>query len=389
MTEPGQTIQVRGTAWLNAATYLSIAVMGVIGLMGLPSLALRAAAAGLCLVYGLLYTFGYRAARTERDLTVYFTAQTAVVVGLLLTRSRILDAFVFLAFLLAIQAGIVYPPRLALRWIALLIIVTSAAHLWASGSNGLVAVAFNLTVFVLCGSYGNTVRESETGRRRNLRLLEDLQAAQSQLAGLAVAEERNRLARDLHDSAKQQAFAVSAQLGAARALLGRDPAAAAARLRQAEALADGLRQELGDVILDLRPAPPGRPGLAASLEDFAADWSRQSDIEVVVEAHGRCALPPPVAHTLFRIAQEALANVARHSRARTARVRLDCTDQSVSLTVQDDGQGFAPGQRGPGMGTQSMRERAASLPGGALTVESAPGQGTTVRVRCAVASENP
>jgi signal transduction histidine kinase len=384
MTQPGQTIQVRGGDWLNTTTYLSIAVMGTIGVLGIPDRALQFVAAGLCLTFGLLYRFLLRRARTEADLWKYFAAQTAVLAAILLSRSESTDVFVFLSFLLAIQAGIVFTQRTALLWIGLLFILTSSVVFWQSGGQGWIPVVFNAAVFPLTGSYGRTLRETDLARRENQHLLEELQAAHRQLAELAVAKERNRLARDLHDSAKQQAFALSAQLGAVRALLHRDPGGAEARLRQAEQMADLLRQELADLVMNLRPMPQGGQSLAQALQAHVEAWSRRSSVEAGLYIHGEQALPQPVEHALFRIAQEGLANVARHSGAQRAEVRLEFSERGVSLTVQDNGRGFDPEHIKPGVGTQSMRERAEALPGGTLTIQSAPGNGTTVRVSCEV-----
>src|SRR5690606_545299 len=121
-------------------------------------------------------------------------------------------------------------------------------------------------------------------------------------------EERNRLARDLHDSAKQRAFALSAQLDAVRSLLPRDPAAAEVHLQRAEQVADNLRQELANLIEQLRPPEMEQGGLPAALRRYGAEWSLQSSVALEVQVSGERPLPPEVEQALFRIAQEALAN---------------------------------------------------------------------------------
>jgi signal transduction histidine kinase len=95
------------------------------------------------------------------------------------------------------------------------------------------------------------------------------------------------------------------------------------------------------------------------------------------------ALPLETQNMLFRITQEALANTARHSRADQVEIALAFEADSLILTIRDNGQGFDPKQITAGVGTQSMRERAATLPQGTFTLESTPGHGTTVVVRCA------
>jgi signal transduction histidine kinase len=373
---------VRASRSLDLATYASTGLMGLIGVLGLADPLAQAAAAGLCLASGLLYRFGLQRARAGLGVHLYFAAQTAVVAALLATRSRNFDAFIFLYFLLAIQASVLLARRAALAWLAAFYLVSCLAYLWRDPGRVLIPILFNAAVFLLSGTYGRALREAELARQHNESLMEALRAAQGQLQALAISEERNRLARDLHDTAKQQAFALSAQLGAARGLMGRDPARAEERLRQAEELADTLRQELANLVVELRPAAASEQGLAAALRAHAASWSRASEIEALVEVRGERALPREVEDALYRIAQEALANVARHSRARRATILLDFGPQAVQLRVEDDGPGFDPGQTPPGVGLQSMQERAALLPGGALRLDSAPGRGTRLSVTC-------
>lgn len=195
---------------------------------------------------------------------------------------------------------------------------------------------------------------------------------------LAMLEERNRLARDLHDSVKQEAFALSAQLSAARALLHRDPAAAEARLGEAENLADQIRMELSGLIQELRPLDLRRRGLVAALREYVDDWSRLYRIHAHVTAPDDVPLPPSAEQALYRVAQEALSNAARHSQATAAEVRVRVEDNLVTLVIRDNGRGFdVDGARDVGVGLRSMRERVEPL--GEFEVQSRPGRGTTVR----------
>jgi NarL family two-component system sensor histidine kinase LiaS len=198
---------------------------------------------------------------------------------------------------------------------------------------------------------------------------------------MSVLEERNRLARDLHDSAKQQAFAASAQLAAARALFRSQPAAAERHLVEAEALVDEVRQELTHLIQELRPATQTGTGLARSLREYALDWAQKNEIAVDVRVQGERPLRLEVERTLFRIAQEALANISRHSGARSVAVLLSFNATELTLSFADDGRGFELRDNLPGMGLRSMRERAELLDG-CLVVESTMGRGTRVSVRC-------
>ncbi len=195
---------------------------------------------------------------------------------------------------------------------------------------------------------------------------------------LATLEARNRLARDLHDSVKQEIFAATMTLGAAQALWEQDPDAAREKVGDAFALARKAQQDLNALIQELRPPDLEGRGLAAALEDHAARWSHRTGIEAVFEGRVSDALPLKMEQAFYRVAQEALANVAKHSSADRAEVRLARDGNTVVLTIQDDGVGFDPREvEGTGLGLRSMRERVAAL-GGDLTFDTG-ADGTIVR----------
>jgi NarL family two-component system sensor histidine kinase LiaS len=195
----------------------------------------------------------------------------------------------------------------------------------------------------------------------------------------AILEERNRLARDLHDSAKQLAFAAAGQINAANNLLKRDTDAAGEHIEEAEGLIRNLRRELGDLIRQLRPAELEGKGLGTALGDYAADWSRQTGIAQEVLVRRERHLPLDIEQAIFRIMQEALANSARHSHANEVKIKIVYGNDDITCTLHDDGLGFDPGQKFSGFGLHSMRERAAAV-GGTLRIESAPDSGTTLMI---------
>jgi signal transduction histidine kinase len=234
--------------------------------------------------------------------------------------------------------------------------------------------------------------EDELGQvaRQLNRMAEQLQNLLEARQKHATLEERNRLARDLHDSVKQQIFAVSMQIGATKVLLKRDAAAAEGRLNEAERLVHQAQQELTSLIRELRPVALEGKGLVAALRELATEWSQQTHIvanlrvegEGVKETHGTQMLPLTVEEALFRVAQEALANVARHSKATLVQMILTITDDTVTLSIADNGQGFDTTRQGHmGVGLLSMQERMKAL-GGDVQVESTSGKGTRVVAYC-------
>ena len=226
--------------------------------------------------------------------------------------------------------------------------------------------------------------EDELGQvaRQLNRMAEQLQNLLEARQKLATLEERNRLARDLHDSVKQQIFAVSMQIGATKVLLKRDVDAAEGRLNEAEKLVHQAQQELTSLIRELRPVALEGKGLIAALRELATEWAQQTNIVANVRVEGTQALPLNVEEALFRVAQEALANVARHSKATLVQMILTITDEMVKLSVVDNGQGFDTTRQGQlGVGLLSMQERMKAL-GGDAQVESTPGKGTRVVAFC-------
>ena len=210
--------------------------------------------------------------------------------------------------------------------------------------------------------------------------LEDLIHARQELSAVT---ERNRLARDLHDSVKQQMFAVSMNLGAAEMLWEKDPAAARSRLEAVRELVRQSQQELTTVIQALRPVQLEDKGLRLALAEHVARWQEQTGIAATFAAEVERALPLPVEEALYRIGQEALSNVVRHSGASRVLVTLTARDGTACLEVTDNGHGIDRARRRPGVGLRSMRERVEAL-GGEVHIESG-GAGTSVSARVPLA----
>jgi len=197
----------------------------------------------------------------------------------------------------------------------------------------------------------------------------------------SALDERNRLARDLHDNVKQQAFAASAQLGAARTLFKSDPESAEAHLREAERLSYEVRQELTGLIHELHPVPLQSRGLLRAMQEFLDDWRSQNGIAIEVRAVAERELAFELEQNLFRIFQGALSNIARHSQASHAEVSLLYDPDRVTMTIKDDGIGFDPQRQQNSLGLYSMQERA-DLLNATLTIRSQSGSGTTISVVC-------
>jgi signal transduction histidine kinase len=196
----------------------------------------------------------------------------------------------------------------------------------------------------------------------------------------AILEERHRLARELHDSVSQALYGIALGAKTARTLLDRHPAEAAEPLDYVLSLAEAGLTEMRSLIFELRPETLETDGLVAALTKQIDAARARHGLEVEAEWCREPDLPYEIKEAVYRIAQEALNNIIKHARARRVEVRLTGCEEDVVLEVKDDGIGFASEDSFPGhLGLRSMRERATRL-GGTLRVESAPHQGTQIRV---------
>ena len=203
---------------------------------------------------------------------------------------------------------------------------------------------------------------------------------------LSTVEERNRLARDLHDSVVQTLFSISLTAEAAAANLDRDPKKARGAIENLRDLARDALQETRALVFELRPAVLEAEGLVPTLQKHVDVVQRVSHKEIGLETKGYERQSGDVERELFRIVQEALSNAVKHSEAHRIEIELASRDGRATLIVSDDGVGFDPSDpsiRAQRLGVTSMEERAEEL-GGRLSVQSAAGKGTRIRVEVPV-----
>jgi signal transduction histidine kinase len=280
--------------------------------------------------------------------------------------------------------------RTTLLWIALFTLLTTLALSFSPGVGIAEAVAFAIVYAVLdcfLAVYALVARRAEEAGARNRTLADALVAANReteacsrQTEALAAAEERHRLARELHDSVTQTVFSMNLTAQSAVLLLPRDAGAAAAQLERLEDLGRSALTEIDALGSELGADARGEGDLEAQLRRNLAERELPGGLSVTIAVEGESVLSAGERHSLVRIAQEALNNVAKHARAREAAVRVRLAPPR-RLEVVDDGVGFDPvdASASCGMGLGSMRERAQEL-GWTFRVTSAPGRGTSVVV---------
>jgi len=220
----------------------------------------------------------------------------------------------------------------------------------------------------------NDEQDLETLREHNARLTDQVRA-------LTVVEERNRLARELHDSVKQHLFSLTMTASGIRTrfdALPDVPEDLAEMVHEVERTTQTAQREMTRLIEDLRPTPLREQGLAAALDDYTLLFGAREHLLIYLEVQGNDGLlPPAVAESLYLVAREALHNVARHARATRVDAHLRCIPELVALTIRDNGVGFDTGPARRGLGLANMQERIMAV-GGRLIVESQIGTGSTV-----------
>ncbi len=359
--------------WLALATWLAV---GLLGWFTLLQGTTRYAAGGLWLLFGgvLLWmarkgTYGPR----------YFALQTVLVMSLLLL-APVWSPFPILFFLLSAQASLVFPSRQAWKWVALFALLTAGVFGFrVQGGSGLAATAVFAVGYFFFATFAQALRREQEARSQAQQLLHELRTAHERLrayarqsAALAVARERNRMAREMHDTVGHHLTVAAVQLEAAQALLRQDPERAAQMLANArEQVRQGL-QALRRTVAALRPPVED---LKTALEERVRHFVRATGLQVDMEMpEDLSRLPPPHRFLLYRAVQEGLTNVLRHAHARRVWIRLRIEDDRVVLTLEDDGRGppaTLPASRG--MGLRGMAEQAAQLGGHARLEAREPG----------------
>ena len=202
----------------------------------------------------------------------------------------------------------------------------------------------------------------------------------SEARGKAALEERQRLARELHDSVSQALYGIALGAKTARTLLDQEPDRATDPLDYVLTLADAGMAEMRALIFELRPESLKTEGLVAALEKQTAALKARHGIEVEATLCEEPEASLEAKEAVYRIAQEALHNTVKHARAKKVEITMACEPDRIALELSDDGVGFDVGKDFPGhLGLRSMRERASRL-GGTLEAESAPGRGTWICV---------
>jgi signal transduction histidine kinase len=223
----------------------------------------------------------------------------------------------------------------------------------------------------------------EANRRLKQEIEERQQAEEAErerARELAVVEERQRIARELHDAVSQTLWSAKLLAEALPALWEQDVQEGQEMLAELKGLIGGALAEMRTLLLELRPERLVEKPLAELLVQLGDSLVTRTGVTITVDAEEGCSLPPDVRVALYRIAQEALNNVIRHASPRTVRLTMVCRESDMTLSVRDDGRGFNPENVPPGhFGISIMRERAAEI-GADFAIVSERDHGTLITV---------
>lgn len=315
---------------------------------------------------------------------MYLGCQTAVIGGLVLVMPNGFEAGI-LFFILSAQAMLSLPTRQAVVWLGVfssaVLIAVIAAQSWDDLFGSLAMIGG----FSFFGTFGWALRQAEQARLRSQELLEELQLAHTQLQEyaaqaeqLAIAEERNRLAREMHDALGHRLTVAVVQLEGAQRLIPTNPERAASmvgtmREQLKEALAE-LRQTVATLRTPLTDDLP----LATAVTHLAHNFQESTGLQVHLHLPPALpALPAPHRLALYRVAQESLTNIQRHAQATEVWLELQPHNGRLHLTICDNGQGFPTNQPNGRFGLLGLRERAEQL-GGQFAWQNRPEGGAQI-----------
>jgi signal transduction histidine kinase len=379
--------------------YITLAASLVISLAspvqpegGIPrTLALTALALAWCLGAHTLLPAAVRGRRVA--VTVHFAGVLATAALLTLHHPSFLIYCITGLFLAADFA----PSRWTFAAVAATSFVLYGSTLdWAQATVQLIVFYLAIIVVQTVAIGGGHIAgiKIEDRQRKYRKAASDLQAAMEENAGLhaqlltqahqaGILDERQRMAREIHDTLAQGLAGIITQLRAAQRLED-----SATHVELALNLAQDSLTEARRSVAALQPHQLEDAHLPEAMTTLARDWSQSTGVDLHVEVTGdRVPLSPAIEVTLFRVAQEALANVAKHAGATRAGLTLSYTGAVVLLDIRDDGTGIH-NPSGEGFGLSSMRQRLRGI-GGSLEIESTPGEGTAVSATIPALQGNP
>lgn len=383
---PATTASSRGPEPALLSAYVVIAAITVLGLIVFlePGQPPRWAGLALLAAFDLLVLLPDRALGGFKERVPHlYLALATILAGALIVLPPINPWFAVLFFVLSPEVMLRFPRQIGYAWIGAFAAITVALF-WLAGRGDLgllVTALIYIAGYFFFAAFATQTARAEAAQAESRRLLQELreahtrlQAYTAQAEALAVAEERNRLAREMHDTLGHRLTVVAVQLEAIARLAGTDP-------ERATAMAGAARQEVRTALAELRqtvaalraPLEADLP-LEPALRHLAAEFETATGLPVTLDLPAALpALPATHRLALYRAAQEGLTNVQKHAAATHAWLRLTVADGRVCLSIADNGRGPRTDATG-GFGLRGLRERADYL-GGTVSLHPRPQDG--------------
>ncbi len=341
-------------------------------------------------IYGLaLFSESVLTGRWRWYPRLYILVQACLVI-FLVYRAPTLDFIPLLFFPLSFQAVQFFGDRIGFTCIAAFTLAMAGMFFFGmEWGPGILMILLSGASNVLMGSYAHLITRTEKARRKNQRFFSELQGAYRQLKDQALqqeqwaaAQERHRLARELHDTLTQTLFSMNLAVQSALISVQETPQQTDAYLLRFQNLARNASQEIKGFKSQASPRPGLAKGLAEAIHELVHECRVRDNLLVSLEMTGNRRFPEAVEANLFRIVQEGLNNVVRHAGVDQAWVKICLEGEPAYLEVRDSGRGFETDKAGKtrGFGLGGMAERAGEI-GWELEIKSRPGEGACITVR--------
>lgn len=374
------------TIFMMGVGYVVLIAVAILGVQMLEPGMARAIGIGLFIAFGVIFTLSPSDDAPDWKKHLHLAVLTAITASLLILQPN-WGVFPMLFFILAPTAMLMFPQRIGFMWIGIFTVITGAIFFASAPPLEAFMVLLPFAAgYWFFGAFARAMASAEEARKESQRLLSELQTAHRQLQEyaaqveeLAVAEERNRLSREMHDTLGHRLTVAAVQLEGAQRLIPRDP-------EQAAGMVETVREQVREALSELRATVATlREPLATDLTIIATLQRLVTSFDEATHLSVHLTLPDdlpllPSAHrlALYRAAQEALTNVQRHAQAQQVWVNLLAQENCVALTISDDGVGFTDDTEEAAFGLRGMRERAVHLDG-ELQLDARVGGGAQVR----------
>ena len=327
----------------------------------------------------------YALAETPLLSNLYLSIQTILIVSLLILPPQ-QEFIIILFFVLSAEATSLQPNRTGYLWIALFVLITGLALFIFVGSNAtLASLPIYAGGYFFFGAFSASATRAEAAQKESQTLLQELREAHKKLQiytaqaeELAVSEERNRLAREMHDTLGHRLTVAIVQLEGAKRLVKENPDRAEEMVGTVhEQMREGL-SELRSAVATLREPLQSDISLKSALKALGQNFEAATEIKVEMAfAHKLPDFPNEYRVAIYRAAQEALTNVQRHAKAKKVRMTLSIENSEINLTLRDNGIGLPENADKLGFGLRGIQERAAQL-GGRVHLEANPEGGAQI-----------